>query len=242
MQGPEVQKPRDPFGCGKEVFRHGMPDVRREEEAGPGPQVKTKSILPRVKMGLLQNVDPFRVIKAALGQGGEYADIYIEETANTSIVAEEKRIEKVITGRDRGAGIRVIANLKTYFAYTNDTSEKGLLEVAAVVAKGVQKGQPAGDINLTKKDIAPRFDIKRPPAGASVDEKVALVNRGEKTAWGFDARIRQGRVVYGDGARKVAIVTSLGEWVEGERNSLLFLGDPLSPEGHSIQTGYEPLG
>jgi len=193
-------------------------------------------------MGLLQNVDPFRVIKAALGQGGEYADIYIEETANTSIVAEEKRIEKVITGRDRGAGIRVIANLKTYFAYTNDTSEKGLLEVAAVVAKGVRKGEPAGDINLTKKDIAPRFDIKRPPAGASVDEKVALVNRGQNTAWGFDARIRQVRVVYGDGARKVAIVNSLGEWVEEERNSLLFLCNAVSADGDSIQTGYEPLG
>lgn len=193
-------------------------------------------------MGLLKDMDPLRVLKAALRNGGEYADIYIEETANTSIVAEEKRIEKVITGRDRGAGIRVIANLKTYFAYTNDTSENGLIEVAGVVAKGVQKGSQAGDINLKRKDIAPRFDIKRLPAAAGVDEKVALVNRGQDTAWSFDKRIRQVRVVYGDAARNVAIVNSLGEWVEEERNSLLFLCNAVSAEGDSIQTGYEPLG
>jgi len=194
------------------------------------------------KMGLLHKVDPFSVLKAALAHGGEYADIYVEETANTSIVAEEKRIEKVITGRDRGAGIRVISNLKTYFAYTNDTSEKGLLEAASVVAKGVQKGEPRGDINLKRKEVAPGFEIKRLPAAATVDEKVALVNRGQETAWAFDKRIRQVRVVYGDAARNVAIVNSLGEWVEEERNSLLFLCNAVSAEGDSIQTGYEPLG
>src|SRR3990170_4831102 len=121
-----------------------------------------------ITMSLITGFDPFKILKAALAHGGEYADIYFEDTANTSIVAEENRIEKIITGRDRGAGVRVIANLKTYYAYTNDISEKGLLEVAATVASGVKGAHAEISIGLLKKQIAPCFDIKELPHNAAL--------------------------------------------------------------------------
>lgn len=193
-------------------------------------------------MSLITGFDPFKILKAALTNGGEYADIYIEDTANTSIVAEENRIEKIINGRDRGAGIRVIANLKTYYAYTNDLTEKGLLEVAEVVAKGVKGGKEAGSIGHLKKEKAPGFDIKELPYKADLKDKVKLVNRANSTAWAFDRRIRQVRVMYGDGFRRLAVVNSLGDWVEEDRTALLMVCNAVSAEGDVIQTGYEPLG
>ena len=186
--------------------------------------------------------DPFKVIKAALANGGEYADLYAEDTRNTSIVCEENRIEKVVTGRDRGCGIRVIAGLKTYYAYTNDMTEAGLLEVAATVAAGVKDGQQRGDISLVKKDIAPGFDIKKLPSAAALKEKVGIVNRANSVAWGFDRRIIQVRVVYGDSVKNLLMVNSLGQWVEEERTGLVFLCSAVSKDGDVVQTGYEPLG
>lgn len=186
--------------------------------------------------------DPFEILKAALKKGGEFADIYIEDTFNTSIVCEENRIEKVVTGRDRGAGVRVIAGFKTYYAYTNDLTEKGLLEVAGVVANGVKEGKEAGDISLKRKELAPGFDIKRAPVKAGLSEKVALVNRANETAWKTDKRIKQVKVVYGDGFRRVSIINSFGQWSDEERTGLLFLCNAVSKEGDVIQTGYEPLG
>ncbi|HAO94107.1 MAG TPA: peptidase C69, partial [Deltaproteobacteria bacterium] len=158
------------------------------------------------------------------------------------MVSEENRIEKVITGRDRGCGVRVIANLKTYYAYTNDLTEKGLIEVAGIVANGVRDGKEAGDISLVKKEKAPGFDIKRLPTRTDLKEKVALVNRAMDAAWKTDKRIVQVRVVYGDGWKRVAIVNSLGEWVEEERVGLVFLCNAVSKDGDVVQTGYEPLG
>lgn len=193
-------------------------------------------------MSLVNGFDPVRILKAALKGGGEYADIYIEDTSNTSIVAEENRIEKVITGRDRGAGIRVIANLKTYYAYTNDLTEKGLLELAAVVSKGVRGAREAGPVGLLKKEKAPGFDILELPWEAGLADKVSLVNRANSTAWGFDKRIRQVRAMYGDGFRRLALVNSLGDWVEEDRGALLMVCSAVAAEGDSIQTGYEPLG
>ncbi|MFQ5737125.1 MAG: TldD/PmbA family protein [Thermodesulfobacteriota bacterium] len=191
---------------------------------------------------MVMDFDPFRVIKAALRNGGEFADVYVEDTFNTSIVCEENRIEKVVTGRDRGCGVRVIAGLKTYYAYTNDLTDKGLLEVAATVAAGVKEGGEAGDIGLLKKEIAPGFDIKKLPVKTDLKEKVGLVNRANRAAWGFDKRIRQVKVVYGDGFKRLAMVNSLGEWVEEERTGLVFLCNAVSRDGDVIQTGYEPVG
>ncbi|MBI4949961.1 MAG: TldD/PmbA family protein [Deltaproteobacteria bacterium] len=191
---------------------------------------------------MIDSFEPFKILKAALKNGGEFADIYVEDNCNTSIVSEEGRIEKVITGRDRGCGVRVIANLKTYYAYTNDLTERGLIEVAGIVANGVRDGKEAGDISLVKKEKAPGFDIKRLPTRTDLKEKVALVNRAMDTAWKTDKRIVQVRVVYGDGWKRVAIVNSLGEWVEEERVGLVFLCNAVSKDGDVVQTGYEPLG
>lgn len=193
-------------------------------------------------MELSYSFDPFKVIRSALKNGGDFADLYIEDLTNTSIVCEENRIEKVITGRDMGCGIRVIAGLKTYYAYTNDITEVGLLEVAGVVAAGVRDGADRGDISLVKKEKASGFDIKRPPALTGLTDKIDLVNRANVVAWGFDRRIVQVKVIYGDSFKRVAIINSLGEWVEEDRTGLVFLCNAISKEGDVIQTGYEPVG
>ncbi|MEE9615213.1 MAG: TldD/PmbA family protein, partial [Thermodesulfobacteriota bacterium] len=196
-----------------------------------------------MKVELVKGFDPFRIIKAALKNGGRYADLYLEETRNNSIVLEEDKIEKVVSGRDRGCGIRVISDrLKTFYAYTNDLTEKGLLDLAGVVAGAVKEGGTAGDISLVKKEIAPGFEIKVPPGGVGLEEKIALVNKGNSVARDFDKRVRQVKVVYGDGFRSSATINSLGQWVEEERTSILYLCQVVSGDGGVIQTGYEPIG
>ncbi len=192
-------------------------------------------------MGLVE-FDPFKVIRAALKGGGEFADIYVEDTYNTSIVCEENRIEKVITGRDMGCGIRVISNLKTCYAYTNDLTEKGLLDLSTVVSKGVREGAGKGDIGPVRKEAALGFDIKKLPVYSPLEEKVKLVKKANSTAWSMDKRIRQARVVYGDGFRKLAMINSLGEWFEEDRTGLIFMCQVVSKEGDIVQTGYEPVG
>lgn len=193
-------------------------------------------------MDFINSFDPFKILKAALKRGGDFADIYMEETVNTSIVCEENKIEKVISGRDRGLGLRVIFDFKTAYAYTNDLTEKGLLELADVVSKAVKEGKVKEDIGLTKKDIAQGFSIKTPPSNVDLLKKVELVKKANSFARGFDKRIAQAKVVYGDGFRQTAVVNSLGQWIEENRTGILFLTQAVAREGEAVQTGYEPIG
>src|SRR4030067_1072167 len=193
-------------------------------------------------MAFIEGFDPFKILKAALKRGGDFADIYMEETVNTSIVCEEDRIEKVISGRDRGLGLRVIFNFKTAYAYTNDLTEKGLLTLADTVSMAVKDGRTKEDISLLKKEISQGFAIKIPPSDTDLLKKVELVKRGNSFARGFDRRIHQVKVVYGDGSRQLAVINSLGQWVEEKRTGILFLVQAVAAEGDVIQTGYEPIG
>ena len=87
---------------------------------------------------MLETVNIEAILNRALAAGGEFAEIYFEEGHATQIVAEDGRIEKVLSSTDRGASIRVISDFRTAFGYTNDVTEKSLLELAATVSNGVK--------------------------------------------------------------------------------------------------------
>ncbi|MEY4338228.1 MAG: hypothetical protein RLZ14_78, partial [Actinomycetota bacterium] len=67
-----------------------------------------------------------RVLAAAVRTGADFAEVYAEDKRSTSAGLDDGRIEQVNSGRDRGAGIRVVKGDTTGFAHTADLSEAGL--------------------------------------------------------------------------------------------------------------------
>jgi len=45
----------------------------------------------------------------AMTLGGEFAEVFVEDRVTSSAVLDQRRIEELSSGRDRGAGIRVVA-------------------------------------------------------------------------------------------------------------------------------------
>ena len=71
-----------------------------------------------------------RVLASALRTGGEFAEVFAEDRANSSALFDDGRVEELTSGRERGAGIRVISGDTTGFAHTADLSEAGLMAAA----------------------------------------------------------------------------------------------------------------
>ena len=84
-----------------------------------------------------------KIFKTALKNGGSFADLCHESSQGTSIVCDDNKIEKVITGTDAGVGIRAIADFKTSYAHSNCCSEADLLGLAEDLASGVKTGSRA---------------------------------------------------------------------------------------------------
>ncbi|MBI5188605.1 MAG: TldD/PmbA family protein [Nitrospirae bacterium] len=182
------------------------------------------------------------VLKKTISYGGEYADIFVEQRKPVSIQLEDNRVEKVITGIDYGAGIRLIYKGKSAYAYSNDLSEKSLLRAASEVSRTASRAISDTIIDLRTKTPSVSFDIRLFPEGIPMEKKISLVRRADNVARSFNPKIRQVNVMYRDSIQRVQIATSEGIIAEDERVHTLIAVQVIAADGDIIQTGYEPAG
>lgn len=191
---------------------------------------------------MLDNELLLKILKKTLSSGGEYADVFVEYRKPTSIQLEDNKIEKIFSGIDSGVGIRLIFNGKTFYAFSNDISEKALLELADNLTKASKSSQKDITLDLRKQRPEIDFNIKLLPESVSMDKKIGLVRTANKTARDFDKRIKQVVVMYRDSIQKVQIATSEGSIAEDERIHTLMVVHVIASDKGIIQTGYEPAG
>src|SRR6185312_407525 len=63
-----------------------------------------------------------RCLGEALSAGGDYADLYFESVAATSIGVDESIVKSASQGVSAGCGVRVVSGERTGYAYTDDLS------------------------------------------------------------------------------------------------------------------------
>ncbi len=192
-----------------------------------------------------------KILKEALKSGGEFADLYVEQSYAVAIVCEEDRIEKMISGQDMGVGLRVLFDGRTFYSFTNRLTEEALLDLARVVSRAVQEDRkevtidlshPRGEMPSTPTKPSAFSHIEKPPKEITVKEKVSMVNRANQFSRQLDSRVRQVKVLYRDVSQFLSIANSEGLWIEGERVGTVFSVQVVASQGDMIQTGYEPIG
>src|SRR5579872_3690940 len=125
-----------------------------------------------------------RVLSEALKRGGDFAEAFVEDRSATGITLDDRRVEELSSGRERGAGIRVVIGETTGFAHTADLSEPGLLaaaEAAAAVAR--QGGAGTKTVALPPRYSGPELDLTLPSDVAKAT-KLELLARADDAARG----------------------------------------------------------
>ena len=192
-----------------------------------------------------------QILKTTLTNGGDFAEVFIEEKETISISCEENKIEVVSSGTDSGAGLRLISKGETFYASTSELTKESLLKIAKALSAGVSsrapKDKPTGQAKKIKIDIKSaqtnvNFKIKRFPQEIGIEEKVRIVKEANKRARSIDKRIKQVMVGYGDGICKITIANSNGTLAEDEKIQLLFSVTVVVKEKGILQTGTETKG
>jgi TldD protein len=200
---------------------------------------------------MIEHIPFEKILKEALKEGGEFADLYLEKTYGTLIMGEEDRIEKVISGLDTGLGLRVLFDGRTIYGFTNQITEEDLLCVARRINQAVKEDRGGKVIDLTHRPQTTisssqisnsLLRIEKHPKSRTIEEKVSLVKRANDRARRLDHQVQQVKVLYRDVNQILSIVNSEGEKVEGERVGTVFSVQVISAKGDVIQTGYEAVG
>lgn len=182
------------------------------------------------------------VLDAALQHGGDFADVFVENRVTTMVACEENQIERIQSGNDIGAGVRVVKGDTTAYAYTNKVTKEELLSVADIASRAVKQAKQDTTINLEKIVPDVELGVKILPTDVKIDEKVNLVANANKSARAVDKRIKQVMVVYGDVIQDVTIANSLGRLVEDKRVRTRLSINAIASDGGQIQTGFASAG
>src|ERR1700744_3506602 len=151
-----------------------------------------------------------RCLGEALAAGGDYADLYFESIASTSIGVDESLVKSASQGVSAGCGVRVVSGERTGYAYTDDLSADRLLhaaKTAALIASGPAKQPVVGFKETAAPSLypAPAIDLD-----TDLSAKLDLVMRADRAARAFDTRVTQVRAGYSDELRRILIAASDG--------------------------------
>jgi TldD protein len=184
-----------------------------------------------------------RVVAAGLERGADFAELFVEEKRSSSALLDDGRVEELTSGRDRGAGVRVVVGDSTGFAHTSDLSEAGLLaaaRTAAAAARGAGSG--ATVVALSEVD-APRPNVVRlQPGDIPKARKVELLVAADEMARAEGAAITQVAARYADSRRRILVANSDGTLAGDDQVKSLFSVSCVATGDAGMQTGRESVG
>ncbi len=185
-----------------------------------------------LKQSIIENV-----LTVALSTGGDFAEIFLEDKYSTNIYLISSKIEKALSGRDYGVGIRIFKELFSVYAFTNDTSEENLIKVAKDAATAINGTKADITLNMIKRDIKNRNKILIMPNTINKKEKTEFMKLADKYARGYSNDISQVKVNYLDHVQNVMIANSEGLYVEDQRVRTRFNIESIAKNGDVMQTG-----
>ncbi len=178
------------------------------------------------------------ILSALMGNGGEYAEIFFENSLNTRIVFEDNKVDKIEHGEDVGIGLRLIKDYKVYYGYSTEFSLESLMELAKNIANTSSQG-PIKMGKIFKKDKMP---VDLDPEGIGLLEKIEVLKRANDTARSFGNTIKQVSAVMLDKKRDITIINSLGEHVEDIQTRTVFYTEAVAYKDGVLQRAYESMG
>ena len=193
---------------------------------------------------MIEHLAVDQILRQALSQGGDWADLFAERKATTMIQLEAGKIEKISQGATLGAGVRLVQNFRSAYAFTNGLDGRTLTELARTVSQAATGAgrQPDLKIDLTQPAAATATPIRVPPDGVALRDKVKVLEAADRAARAVDRRIRQVRVVYADQARETAVARSDGFFGTDRVIQTVFYVLAVAGEGDAVETGYESHG
>jgi TldD protein len=184
-----------------------------------------------------------RTLQTALRHGGDFAEVFAEDRRSASARLDDAKVEEFVSGRERGAGIRVVRGDTTGFAHTADLSDAGLHAAAEAAAAAARGAEGAAHVAaLERRSVSPTHDVGELPESVAKARKAQVLERADHAARSVGDSIRQVSATYADSRRRVLIANSDGLLVEDDRVRTRFGVSCVAVGDTGMQTGTEAPG
>ena len=195
------------------------------------------------EQGLIEQSVLERVLAAATGRGADFAEVFVEDKRSSSATLDDGKVEELTSGRDRGAGIRVVVGDCTGFAHTADLSESSLVATAQIAAAAARGTRSGGTVTaLTPTEHARSNVVEIFPGEVAKAKKVELLARADAAARSQGGAITQVMARYSDSRRRILVANTDGVLAGDDQVRTVFSISCVATGDTGMQTGRETLG
>ncbi len=206
----------------------------------------------QTQFGLDANLDLEKVLATALRNGGALAELFFENTDSSRVFFEDGKVDRIVDGTDRGAGLRILFDGRSVYGYTTDLSQAALTDLATALSAAVTGGTMKASEKIEWRRTEPKsremanYKVKHSPREITLKEKVTLAERAERGARGELPAARQVSAIVVDSLRKILIVNSDGLISKDEKTYLQVavevVGETKQHGEARIESAYETDG
>ena len=182
------------------------------------------------------------VLQEAVRTGGDFAEIFVEDRIDNTLMMRSGRIETANTGRLHGAGVRVFSGTNAVYVHTNDTSREGLMACARQAAAAVKGGVGCIVQPFKAWDAARPEEIRLLPTDVKAAVKAEKIRAAEAAARRVSPEIVQVIGNYIDHVQNVCICNTEGVFVTDQRVRTRLAVSAVASNGTENQTGSDSPG
>ncbi len=182
------------------------------------------------------------VLACAVRTGGDFAEIFMEDRVDHTLLMRSGRIENVNSGRIHGAGIRVFNGTNAVYVHTNDTSREGLMACAQQAAAAVKGGKGCVVEAFKPVNWAKPEEISILPTDVKAAVKAEKIRAAEAAARRVSSEIVQVSAGYLDHVQDVLIANTEGVFATDRRVRTRISISAVASNGSEMQTGVENPG
>lgn len=182
------------------------------------------------------------ILKKALSRGGDYADIFIEETVKTGITYDSGKVKTITSGIVAGAGLRVITGTDFVYMYAGDVDERKLLKLADDISAVADSGKTGVISSLVPYEYSSIVPVSVFPDTVALPKKVEIVERANQAGREFSQKITEVMIRYLDNDQKVTVATSEGRFSRDRRVRTRLMVQCIATDGEKRETGMSAPG
>ncbi len=182
-----------------------------------------------------------KILQTAIDCGGDFAEVFVENKFNTTIIKENDTVEQGTVARDYGIGIRVIKDTNSVYTYTSNDDENNLIQITKQVCSLLKKEKgliykPVSELEQSLLKVEKEF------SKVSYKRKMDLINQVIASGKEYDTKVKRMYVKYLDQEQNVVIANSEGLYREDNRNKTRMLMIAYAQKDMDVQSGYSGPG
>lgn len=180
-----------------------------------------------------------KILAQALDRGGDFADLFFEHSISNWIVLEDGQVNRAFCDISLGVGIRTVKGDQVGYGFTQELSEKAMLNAAAIAATIADGPGSAPTAALKQLKTGNHYPLKKLLSEVPLEDKLPLVQQINERCFSLSPLVVKVNAGFHDQQKRIMVITSAGLKAEDlQPRNFLFASVVSEKNGRREQAGY----